>query len=86
MALAPLPDVTVTPITHLPEKYFPENLVVRADGDPSEVTSAVRHAIETVDANQPVTEVRTLDEFLASAVSQQRLSMLLAALADQKAP
>jgi putative ABC transport system permease protein len=55
-------------------------LVVRADGDPSEVTSAVRHAIETVDANQPVTEVRTLDEFLASAVSQQRLSMLILAL------
>ena len=32
MALAPLPEVTVTPVTHLPEKYFPENLVVRADG------------------------------------------------------
>ena len=32
MALAPLPEVTVTPVTHLPEKYFLENLVVRADG------------------------------------------------------
>ena len=32
MALAPLPGVTVTPVTHLPKKYFPENLVVRADG------------------------------------------------------
>ncbi len=32
MALAPLPEVTVTPVAHLPEKYFLENLVVRADG------------------------------------------------------
>jgi hypothetical protein len=24
MALAPLPEVTVTPVTHLPEKYFLE--------------------------------------------------------------
>jgi hypothetical protein len=32
MALAPLPEVTVTPVTHLPQKYFLENLVVRADG------------------------------------------------------
>jgi hypothetical protein len=32
MALAPLPEVTVTPVTHLPEKYFLENLVsARAD-------------------------------------------------------
>jgi hypothetical protein len=32
MTLAPLPKVTVTPVTHLPKKYFPENLAVRADG------------------------------------------------------
>jgi len=32
MALAPLPEVTVTSVTHFPEKYFLENLVVRADG------------------------------------------------------
>ena len=32
MALAPLPEVTVTPVAHLPKKYFLENLVVRADG------------------------------------------------------
>jgi putative ABC transport system permease protein len=52
-------------------------LVVRANGDPAALTSAVRHAIESVDPNQPVTEIRTMDEFLAAAVAQRRLSMLL---------
>jgi len=55
-------------------------LIVRAGGDPAEMTPAVRHAIAGVDPNQPVTEVRTMDEFLASAVSQQRLSTLILAL------
>jgi putative ABC transport system permease protein len=52
-------------------------LVIRTSGEPAGITSAVRHAIETVDPNQPVTEIRTMDEFLAAAVSQRRLSMLL---------
>lgn len=32
MALAALPEVTVTPVAHFPKKYFLENLAVRADG------------------------------------------------------
>ncbi|WP_216896883.1 hypothetical protein [Nocardia alni] len=32
MVLAPIPEVAVTPVAHFPEKYFLENLVVRADG------------------------------------------------------
>jgi hypothetical protein len=32
MSIAPLPPVTVTPVAYFPEKYFLENLAVRADG------------------------------------------------------
>ncbi|MEV2212271.1 hypothetical protein AB0H86_12585 [Streptomyces sp. NPDC050997] len=32
MAIAPLPKVTLIPVAHFPEKFFLENLVVRADG------------------------------------------------------
>lgn len=32
MAIAPVPEVTVTPVAYFPEKYFLENLVVRTDG------------------------------------------------------
>ncbi|MBY8857006.1 hypothetical protein K7711_11000 [Nocardia sp. CA2R105] len=32
MAIAPLPEITMTPIAYFPKKYFLENLVVRTDG------------------------------------------------------
>ncbi|OBF46333.1 hypothetical protein A5787_11205 [Mycobacterium sp. 852002-50816_SCH5313054-b] len=32
MSLPPLPTVTLTPVAHFPQKYFLENLAVRADG------------------------------------------------------
>jgi hypothetical protein len=32
MAIAPLPDVILTPVARFPRKYFLENLAVRADG------------------------------------------------------
>jgi hypothetical protein len=32
MPAAPGPEVTVTPVAYFPEKYFLENLAVRADG------------------------------------------------------
>src|ERR1700761_7889431 len=32
MPMTPVPAVTLTPVAHFPEKYFLENLAVRADG------------------------------------------------------
>jgi hypothetical protein len=32
MTIAPLPQVSITPVAQFPKGYFPENLVVRADG------------------------------------------------------
>jgi predicted permease len=63
------------PYTQNPSRIM--RLVVRSSGDPSALTSAVRHAIESVDPNQPATEIRTMNEFLTAAVAQRRLSMLL---------
>jgi putative ABC transport system permease protein len=55
-------------------------LVVRTTGDPAGIAPAVRHAVESVDPSQPITEVRTMDQFLSQAVSQRRLNMLLLAV------
>lgn len=41
------------------------NLIVRAQGDPGALTAAVREAVQDVDAEQPVFDLRTLDESLA---------------------
>jgi putative ABC transport system permease protein len=54
-------------------------LVVRSDGDPTLLTDAVRRVVESVDRNQPVTEVSTMNEFLAIVMAQRRLNMALLA-------
>ncbi|MFZ3215115.1 MAG: ABC transporter permease [Candidatus Acidiferrales bacterium] len=56
------------------------HLVVRTAGDPTAMASAVRQAIGSVDPNQPVTELRTMDDLIASSVVQRRLSMVLLAI------
>jgi putative ABC transport system permease protein len=51
--------------------------VIRSDGDSSQLAPAIRQIVASLDQNQPVTEVRSMDDFLAAAVSQRRMNMLL---------
>ena len=44
------------------------------------IASAVRQSIEIADPNQPVTEVRTMDDLIDASVVQRRLSMVLLAI------
>lgn len=53
------------------------HLVVRTAGDPTAIASAVRQSIESADPNQPVTQVRTMDDLIDASVGQRRLSMVL---------
>jgi putative ABC transport system permease protein len=65
---------------YLPYQQNPSRvmrLAIRSFGDPAQLTLAVKQTIESIDPNQPVTEVRTMDAFLEAALSQRRLSMLL---------
>ena len=54
-------------------------LVVRSSDDPAQLTAAVRAVVESVDPNQPVTEVDSMDEFLTIVLAQRRLNMSLLA-------
>jgi putative ABC transport system permease protein len=51
-------------------------LVVRTTGEPLRMTDAVRRAVWSVDANQPVAEVKTMEERLMDSVASRRLGML----------
>ncbi len=55
-------------------------LVVRAEGDPAALASAVRGKIQEVDKDQPVFDVRTMREVIATSVNLNRFSMLLLSL------
>jgi putative ABC transport system permease protein len=72
------------PYQQLPRMLWnmPRDLAVRATGDPMSAAAAARQAIWSVDRNQPVSNVRTMNEILAEEVAQRRIGMtLLAAFA-----
>lgn len=68
------------PLLYLPFVQNPSRLmrfVVRSHGDISALTAGVRHVTASIDPDQPVTDVHTMDGLLAAALSQRRLSMTL---------
>ena len=68
--------------------YFPQaqvpqsimSLVVRTANDPESATSAVRGAVASVDKDQPIHRVMTMEQVRSDSVSSKRLSMLLLAI------
>jgi putative ABC transport system permease protein len=65
------------PVTQNPSRLM--SLVVRSSDDRAQLTAAVRSVVESVDPNQPVTDVKTMEDYLAVAFSQRRLNMSLLA-------
>lgn len=58
----------------------PKDLVVRTTGDPNALAAAVREAVWAVDKDQPVSNVRTMDQVFAATISRERFQMLLLTL------
>lgn len=66
--------------TYIPYVQSPTTgltLMVRADGDPTALTSAVRSRIKEVDSDLPIYNVNTMEQLLANSVAPRRLSMFL---------
>jgi putative ABC transport system permease protein len=71
------------PSVYLPYQQNPSRLmsiVVRKNGDVTDIVSTVRHIVTDLDANQPITNVHTMEELLAESLAQRRLSMGLLAI------
>jgi predicted permease len=72
----------------LVQAYFPIwqsdeldfQVVVRAEGDPNGLSATLRRAITELDPNQPLWDVRTLDERIDATFSQPRLYTFLLAV------
>ena len=68
-----------------PTIYFPYlqagdqtmSLVVRTDSPPAAILPSIKNAIRAVDKDQPVFNVRTMDEIVSGVVSAQRLAFIL---------
>ncbi len=67
----------------IPTMYLPginlgrSNLVVRASGDPLALTSAIRGAVQSIDKDQPIANVATMEEILSRSVGEPRFRTLL---------
>jgi predicted permease len=57
--------------------YTPRDLVIRTAVDPLSLVAAVRREIRAVDADQPVSNVRTMDDVLGKEIAPRRIAMTL---------
>jgi putative ABC transport system permease protein len=57
----------------------PSQLAIRTAGDPISVAAAVRREVWAVDKDQPISNVRTMEEILDEEVAPRRLQMSLLA-------
>jgi putative ABC transport system permease protein len=71
-----------------PQVYLPEaqltsgtlSLAVRTHGDPRRLAEAVRAAIHAVDADQPVSDVKTMEEMIGRSLAGRRFNLVLLGL------
>jgi putative ABC transport system permease protein len=52
-------------------------LVARTSGDPAGLSAAIRGEVLKIDKELPVSNVRTLEQYLSTSIAQQRFSVLL---------
>jgi putative ABC transport system permease protein len=75
-------DVDPAPEYYVPLAQGPWHamvLTVRSAQDPRSLTSAVRREIQSIDPDQPMANVRTLEVVTADSVAPRRMSMVLLA-------
>jgi len=71
------------PISYWPHPqlaYSSMTLTIRTVGDPLSMASAVQAAVRALDKDQPVSDVRSMDQWLAKSFAQSRFSSALLAI------
>ncbi|MFY9570625.1 MAG: ABC transporter permease [Blastocatellia bacterium] len=68
------------PCVYLPYPQFSSSgmtLMVRAAFEPTSLVTAIRNAVWAIDRDQPVTDVKTMDQYVADSVAARRSGALL---------
>ena len=69
------------PVWYVPyaqvENNFPLNLVLRTSGDPTTVTASVGQAVHAIDADQPISNIVTMNQNLNGVLVTERFSAIL---------
>ena len=70
----------VEPAIYFPQRQYPYrsmNVVVRGEGPPLGLVSAIREGVWELDTGMPLADVKTLDQHLGEQMAQPRFSMML---------
>jgi putative ABC transport system permease protein len=73
-------DSETRPMIYWPYPQFPSIfnfIVVRTEADPSNIVAAVKSRIWSVDPEQPISSIATMEQVLAASVAPRRFNMLL---------
>jgi putative ABC transport system permease protein len=76
-------DEEVEPVSYWPQPeltYSFMTLVIRTRGDAANVAAGARGVIQSLDSEQPVADVRTMESLLANSIARARFSALLLAV------
>ena len=68
---------------YVPFRQNPRNsmaLVVKSGADPASLTSAIRDAVQSIDKDQPVFAVSTMQELVSNSVATRRMTLVLLGL------
>ncbi len=73
-------DAEVKPMSYWPHPelvYSGMTFVIRTQGEPTAVANAARNVIRTLDPEQPVADVRTMESLIGTSVARARFNTLL---------
>ena len=76
-------DSDAKPCLYIPYPQFPSSsmsLLVRAAGDPKPLIASIRNEVWSIDKDQPVTDIQTMDQSVADSVSPRRFNAMLLAI------
>jgi predicted permease len=73
-------DSQAQPEIYLPGFGLHEVLLVRTVADPRNIESAVKNAVRTLDPNQPIYHLTTVDSLLSDSIARQKMTAMLLAI------
>lgn len=68
------PEFFVPLVVHTPQNAY---LALRTTGDPLRYAHEIRRAVQSIDQNQPISDIKTMDEILDATLGQRRVTLML---------
>jgi len=73
-------DTETGSMIYWPHTQFPtgfNRVVIRTTSDPSNLIAAVKHQVWSVNKNQPIADIKSMEQVLAASVARRRFNMAL---------